>query len=125
MSDGLQQVIEAGWDARDGVNAETRGELREAVEIALADLDSGKRRVAEKGADGWTVNQWLKKAVLLSFRLNDMTTIAGGPGGAQWWDKVPSKFRGWGADPLPAAAFRSPPGAVARGPRPPIYSASP
>ncbi len=114
MSDGLQQVIEAGWDARDGVNAETRGELREAVETALADLDSGKRRVAEKGADGWTVNQWLKKAVLLSFRLNDMTTIAGGPGGAQWWDKVPSKFEGWGADQFRAAGFRSVPGAIAR-----------
>jgi 2,3,4,5-tetrahydropyridine-2-carboxylate N-succinyltransferase len=114
MSDGLQQVIEAGWDARDGVNADTRGALRDAVETALADLDSGARRVAEKGADGWVVNQWLKKAVLLSFRLNDMTTISGGPGGAQWWDKVPSKFDGWGAEQFRAAGFRAVPGAIVR-----------
>jgi 2,3,4,5-tetrahydropyridine-2,6-dicarboxylate N-succinyltransferase len=81
-------------------------ELREAVEAALDLLDSGAARVAEKAADGWVVNQWLKKAVLLSFRLNDMTVIAGGPGGAAWWDKVPSKFAGWGPEEFrrPASA---------------------
>ena len=85
----LQQTIDAAFDNRDEVTLDTKGEIRDAVNEALNLMDSGKARVAEKGADGWTVNQWLKKAVLLSFRLNDMTTIAGGPGGAHWWDKVP------------------------------------
>ena len=95
--DQLQSVIDAAFDARDTVNADTKGEVRDAVNEALNLLDSGALRVAEKGGDGnWNVNQWAKKAVLLSFRLNDMTTIDGGPGGAKWWDKVPSKFEGWG-----------------------------
>ena len=96
MSD-VQGIIEAAWDSRDAVSADTRSAVREAVDHALELLDSGTARVAEPdGAGGWRVNQWLKKAVLLSFRLNDMAEIAGGPGGANWWDKVPSKFAGWG-----------------------------
>jgi 2,3,4,5-tetrahydropyridine-2-carboxylate N-succinyltransferase len=110
----LQQVIEAAWDERDQVSGDTQGPVRQAVDEAIRLLDSGGRRVAEPGADGWTVNQWLKKAVLLSFRLNDMTAIPGGPGGAPWWDKVPSKFVGWGADQFRQAGFRAVPGAIVR-----------
>lgn len=111
----LQSVIDAAFETRDQVSPTTGGEVREAVETALNLLDSGKARVAEKGDNGWTVNQWLKKAVLLSFRLNDMTTIAGGPGGnAPWWDKVPSKFEGWGEAEFRAAGFRAVPNCVVR-----------
>jgi len=111
----LEQVIETAWEARDGVNPETGGEVREAVETALDLLDNGKARVAEKGADGnWVVNQWLKKAVLLSFRLNDMEVIEGGNGGATWWDKVPSKFAGWGENRWREAGFRAVPGSIVR-----------
>ncbi len=89
--------------------------MRDAVDAALDLLDSGKARVAERGADGkWKVNQWLKKAVLLSFRLNDMTPIAGGPGKASWWDKVPSKFDGWGENRFREAGFRAVPGSIVR-----------
>ena len=113
--DQLQSVIDAAFDARDTVNPDTKGEVREAVDEALNLLDSGALRVAEKGDDGnWTVNQWAKKAVLLSFRLNDMTTIDGGPGGAKWWDKVPSKFEGWGDAEFGKAGFRAVPGAIVR-----------
>src|SRR6202007_948796 len=91
------------------------GAVREAVEDALSLLDNGTARVAEKAADGsWRVNQWLKKAVLLSFRLNDMSVIPGGPGRAAWWDKVPSKFEGWGENRFRAAGFRAVPGAIVR-----------
>ncbi len=115
MKEQLQSVIEAAWEARDGVNASTRGEVREAVDAALAGLDNGSFRVAEKGADGWQVNQWLKKAVLLSFRLNDMALIAGGPGQTtHWWDKVPSKFEGWSDADFKAAGFRAVPGSIVR-----------
>nr|WP_047167329.1 2,3,4,5-tetrahydropyridine-2,6-dicarboxylate N-succinyltransferase [Sphingomonas sp. Y57] len=114
MSGDLQTVIEKAWDEREGVTFSTRGEVRDAVETALGLLDSGERRVAEKGADGWTVNQWLKKAVLLSFRLNDMELIPGGPGGANWWDKVPSKFAGWGEAEFRGAGFRAVPGSIVR-----------
>jgi 2,3,4,5-tetrahydropyridine-2-carboxylate N-succinyltransferase len=110
----LQPIIEAAWDKRDGINAQTRGEVRDAVESALNMLDSGQLRVAEKVAGDWTVNQWLKKAVLLSFRLNDMEMIAGAPGGASWWDKVPSKFDGMSSNAFRAAGFRAVPGAVVR-----------
>ena len=111
----LETSITAAFDARDGVSPATRGEVREAVDQALDLLDRGEARVAERGADGtWKVNQWLKKAVLLSFRLNDMTTIPGGPGSAQWWDKVPSKFEGWGENRFRAAGFRAVPGAIVR-----------
>ena len=110
----LQSVIDAGWEARDGVSSATRGELRDAVEAALAGLDDGSLRVAEKIAGEWQAHQWLKKAVLLSFRLNDMAPIAGGPGGAAWWDKVASKFDGWGENRFRAAGFRAVPGAIVR-----------
>ncbi len=111
----LQSVIEAAFDDRDNVNINTQGEIREAVQEALNLLDSGEARVAEPGADGnWTVNQWLKKAVLLSFRLNDMGTISSGPGGATWWDKVPSKFEGWGDNQFRAAGFRAVPNCIVR-----------
>ena len=113
--DQLQSVIDTAFDARDDVNPGTKGEVRDAVEEALSLMDSGALRVAEKGDDGdWVVNQWAKKAVLLSFRLNEMTAIDGGPGGATWWDKVPSKFEGWGADEFGAAGFRAVPNCIVR-----------
>src|SRR5205085_73191 len=102
MTSNLQQTIDAAWESRDGLGTGTKGEVRDAVEEALRLLDNGEVRVAEKGAGGWTVNQWLKKAVLLSFRLNDNELIQG-PGGSTWFDKVPSKFEGWGADHFRAA----------------------
>jgi 2,3,4,5-tetrahydropyridine-2-carboxylate N-succinyltransferase len=113
MSD-LQTTIEQAWEARDKVNLETKGPVRDAVNAALELLDSGKARVAEKRGEDWHVNQWLKKAVLLSFRLNDMSMISGGPGGSSWWDKVPSKFDGWGEKEFRAAGFRSVPNCVVR-----------
>ncbi len=114
MTDALQQTIDQAWEARDAIGADTRGAVREAVEEALRRLDAGEARVAEKGLEGWHVNQWLKKAVLLSFRLNPMESIAGGPGGAMWWDKVPSKFAGWDASDFSEAEFRAVPGAIVR-----------
>ena len=110
----LQSVIEAAFDNRAAIDATTKGEVREAVDTALMLLDRGEARVASKGPDGWTVHQWLKKAVLLSFRLNDMTAISGGPGGATWWDKVPSKFEGWTAAEFGPAGFRAVPNCVVR-----------
>ena len=111
----LETAIEAAWDDRDNINAGTQGAPREAVDAALTAMDSGSLRVAEKGADGtWHVNQWAKKAVLLSFRLNDMAPIEGGPGGATWWDKVPSKFEGWGENQWAAAGFRAVPNCTVR-----------
>jgi 2,3,4,5-tetrahydropyridine-2,6-dicarboxylate N-succinyltransferase len=111
----LQKTIETAFEARAELSFTTKGDVRDAVNSALELLDSGKARVAEKGADGtWQVNQWLKKAVLLSFRLNDNTLIEGGPGGARWWDKVPSKFEGWSENRFREAGFRAVPGAVVR-----------
>ena len=110
----LRTIVESAFERRDTINAETGGEVRDAVEAALDLLDNGKARVAEKRDGGWAVNQWLKKAVLLSFRLNDMAAIAGGPGGATWWDKVPSKFDGWGAERFRQAGFRAVPGSIVR-----------
>ena len=110
----LETAIDAAWEDRANVNAGTRGAVREAVEETLSLLDSGQARVAEKRGDGWHVNQWLKKAVLLSFRLNDMGIIGGGPGQAVWWDKVPSKFEGWGENRFRAAGFRAVPTCVVR-----------
>ena len=111
----LAATIDAAFDARDTITPATTGPVREAVDHALALLDAGKLRVAEKGPVGWTVNQWLKKAVLLSFRLNDMGLIAGGPGAnTSWWDKVPSKFEGWGAGEFRQAGFRAVPNAIVR-----------
>jgi 2,3,4,5-tetrahydropyridine-2,6-dicarboxylate N-succinyltransferase len=114
MTDALRPVIEQAWERRDTLEAATRGEVRDAVEAAIELLDSGEARVAERGASGWAVNQWLKKAVLLSFRLNPMQAIPGGPGGAPWWDKVPSKFSGWNENRFGAAGFRAVPGAIVR-----------
>ncbi len=111
----LQKTIDAAFERRDEIGPATKGAVREAVEQALDLLDRGAARVAEKTASGtWQVNQWLKKAVLLSFRLNDMTVIAGGPGKAVWWDKVASKFDGWGDNSFRAAGFRAVPGCVVR-----------
>ncbi|MCW3797829.1 2,3,4,5-tetrahydropyridine-2,6-dicarboxylate N-succinyltransferase [Sphingomonas sp. BN140010] len=110
----LQQVIEHAWEERDGIGPDTRGDVRGAVDRALALLDSGEARIAEQANDGWQVHQWLKKAVLLSFRLQPMELIGGGPGAAHWWDKVPSKFAGWSEAEFRAAAFRAVPGAIVR-----------
>jgi 2,3,4,5-tetrahydropyridine-2-carboxylate N-succinyltransferase len=111
----LARTIDDAFEQRNGVTPATRGPVREAVETALDLLDRGQARVAERGGNGaWSVNQWLKKAVLLSFRLNDMTVIPGGPGKAVWWDKVPSKFDGWGETQFKAAGFRAVPGSVVR-----------
>ena len=110
----LQSAIEAIWEERQGISAGTTGVVRDSVETALDLLDKGQVRVAEKGPEGWTVNQWLKKAVLLSFRLNDMVAISGAPGGASWWDKVPSKFAGMTPDDFRRAGFRAVPGCIVR-----------
>ena len=113
MTDPLQTIIDQAWEWRDTLDPQDES-VREAVEAAIRALDSGQARVAEKTADGWVVNQWLKKAVLLSFRLNPMTMIHGGPGGASWWDKVPSKFSGWSDQDFAAAGFRAVPGSIVR-----------
>jgi 2,3,4,5-tetrahydropyridine-2,6-dicarboxylate N-succinyltransferase len=110
----LQPIIEAAWDQRETLSPATGGEVREAVATALDLLDTGKARVAEKIGGTWVVHQWLKKAVLLSFRLNDMELISGAPGGAGWWDKVPSKFAGMTAEAFKQAGYRAVPGAVVR-----------
>jgi 2,3,4,5-tetrahydropyridine-2,6-dicarboxylate N-succinyltransferase len=115
----LAATIDAAWEARETITPATTGAWREAVDAALDGLDSGRFRVAEKTGAGWRVHQWLKKAVLLSFRLNDMAEIAGGPvdperGPAKWWDKVPSKFAGWSANRFRAAGLRAVPGAIVR-----------
>jgi 2,3,4,5-tetrahydropyridine-2-carboxylate N-succinyltransferase len=111
----LAQTIDSAFDRRDELGPATKGFVREAVEHALDLLDRGAARVAERASDGtWRVNQWLKKAVLLSFRLNDMSKIPGGPGHAVWWDKVPSKFDHWDESRFRAAGFRAVPGCVVR-----------
>ena len=113
MSD-LAASIEAAWDARETLGVSSKGAERQAVEAALDGLDDGSLRVAEKIDGEWRVHQWLKKAVLLSFRLNDMKIISGAPGGAVWWDKVDSKFLGWDEARFRAAGFRAVPGAIVR-----------
>ena len=110
----LQAAVDAAWDARDSLDAKTKAAARKAVTAALDGLDAGTLRVASKRDSRWHVEEWLKKAVLLSFRLTDMQPIAGGPGGAKWWDKVPSKFAGWSAAKFKKAGFRAVPGAVVR-----------
>jgi 2,3,4,5-tetrahydropyridine-2,6-dicarboxylate N-succinyltransferase len=115
----LATSIDQAWDNRAEINASTKGEARDAVNEALAGLDAGRLRVAEKipgkvGKESWAVHQWLKKAVLLSFRLNDMEIIKGGPGNSVWWDKVPSKFDGWTAEQFTTAGFRAVPNCVVR-----------
>ena len=113
MSD-IENTINAAWERRDEIGFDTKGPVRDAVATALDALDSGRARVAEKHGDEWIVNQWLKKAVLLSFLLNDMAPITGGPGDAPWWDKVPSKFAGWDEARFRAAGFRAVPSAIVR-----------
>jgi 2,3,4,5-tetrahydropyridine-2-carboxylate N-succinyltransferase len=111
----IEATIDAAWEARESISIATTGVVRSAVDAALAGLDAGEFRVAESdGAGGWRVNQWLKKAVLLSFRLNPNTLITGGSGGSQWWDKVASKFDGWGENRFAEAGFRTVPGAIVR-----------
>ena len=110
----LQTIIDAAWDDRANLGLETKGEIRDAVDSALAMLDAGTARVAEPAGDGWQVNQWLKKAVLLSFRLNDNVVMDGGSAGTPAFDKVPSKFAGWGEADFRSAGIRVVPGAVAR-----------
>ena len=110
----LETIIDAAWEDRAQLGFDTQGEVRNAVNDALYALDSGEARVAEKIGGEWVVNQWLKKAVLLSFVLNDMAAIGGGPDAANWWDKVPSKFAGWDAARFRAAGFRAVPGAIVR-----------
>ena len=111
----LQTIVEGAFDKRETIGPATSGEVREAVDAALELLDAGSVRVAERGGDGaWRVNQWLKKAVLLSFRLSDMSLVAGAPGGSAWWDKVPTKFQGWGESRFRAAGFRAVPGSIVR-----------
>ncbi len=115
LSQHIIDRIEEAWENRAEVTTATQGLVREAVEAALDALDSGEERVAQKTANGWVVNQWAKKAVLLSFRLNDNQIMAGGPGkGGVWYDKVPTKFEGWTAETFKAAGFRAVPGAVVR-----------
>ncbi len=114
-TDKLASIINEAFEGRDKIGPKTKGAVRKAVNSALDLLDTGKARVAERTPNGnWHVNQWLKKAVLLSFRLNDMSLISGGPGKAVWWDKIDSKFKGWSAGKFKKAGFRAVPGAVVR-----------
>jgi 2,3,4,5-tetrahydropyridine-2-carboxylate N-succinyltransferase len=115
----LAATIDAAWENREALTSATGGHARDAVEAALDGLDDGRLRVAEKTPTGWRVHQWLKKAVLLSFRLNDMVEIPGGPtdserGSSRWWDKVPSKFAGWSSNRFRDAGFRAVPGSFVR-----------
>ena len=114
MSETVARIIDDAWEQRDTLSPQTKGPVREAMETALDELDSGKARVVEKAGGEWHVHQWLKKAVLLSFRLTEMKAIDGAPGAAHWWDKVDSKFVGWSEAQFRAAGFRAVPGAVVR-----------
>ena len=114
-TEALETAIEAAWDVRDSINSHTGGEIREAIEDTLNALDRGELRVAEKRTDGsWQVNQWAKKAVMLGFRIKDMEMQDGGPQGSGWWDKVDSKFKGWGNNEWSAAGFRAVPNCIVR-----------
>ena len=111
----LETAIEAAWDTRDQITPETNGENRDAIEDTLNALDSGQLRVAERHENGqWHVNQWAKKAVLLGFRIKDMEIQDCGPQGSGWWDKVDSKFKGWGKNQWREAGFRAVPNCVVR-----------
>jgi 2,3,4,5-tetrahydropyridine-2-carboxylate N-succinyltransferase len=114
MNEALQGIIDKAWDDRELINRHTGGTTRIALETAIASLDNGTMRVAEKTENGWHTHQWLKKAVLLSFRMWPMEAVPGGPGGTHWWDKVPSKFAGWDATKFEEAGFRAVPGAIVR-----------
>ncbi len=111
---GIRDIIEQSWDAKDSLSAQTQGDVRDAVQQALALLDNGSVRVASPSEDGWVVHQWLKKAVLLSFILNENQVISGGPGNANWYDKVGNKFAGWGEKEFKEAGFRAVPDAIVR-----------
>jgi 2,3,4,5-tetrahydropyridine-2-carboxylate N-succinyltransferase len=114
-TDTLANVIDAAWEARADLTPDTKGEFKDAVETTLLGLDSGQLRVASKSGNGdWIVHQWLKKAVLLGFRLRANTVMSGGPAGGNWWDKVPSKFENWGDTEFSAAGFRAVPGSGVR-----------
>ncbi|MEM7443670.1 MAG: 2,3,4,5-tetrahydropyridine-2,6-dicarboxylate N-succinyltransferase [Pseudomonadota bacterium] len=110
----LEAAIEQAWADRDTIGPDASADIRHAVDEALSGLDEGRFRVAEKTDGGWQVHEWLKKAILLSFRLNPMEAIAGGIGGSHWWDKVPSKFSGWGDAEFEKAGFRAVPGSIVR-----------
>jgi Tetrahydrodipicolinate N-succinyltransferase N-terminal len=110
----LEAAVESAWEAREGISPATKGEARDAIEATLTALDSGSLRVAEKRGSDWHVNQWAKKAVLLSFRLTDMHEISGSNGGSNWWDKVPSKWQGWTEADWRKAGFRAVPGSIVR-----------
>jgi len=114
MSPDVHQLIDRAWEERDSIGPDSRGEVRHAVNSAIAALDCGELRIADQRDGQWLVHQWLKKAVLLSFRLSPMEAISGAAGGAHWWDKVPSKFAGWGEKEFAAAGFRAVPGAIVR-----------
>jgi 2,3,4,5-tetrahydropyridine-2-carboxylate N-succinyltransferase len=114
MTSDIQKIIDDAWETPESIGPETTGPVRDAVDRALEMLDSGQARVAEKRNDAWHVNQWLKKAVLLSFRLNDMRPMSGGPAGAAWFDKVAPKFRGWDEARFRAAGFRAVPNCTVR-----------
>ncbi|MCP3936508.1 MAG: 2,3,4,5-tetrahydropyridine-2,6-dicarboxylate N-succinyltransferase [Actinomycetia bacterium] len=113
-TDEIESIIDSAWDDRANIGADTIGDVRYAVLSALDLLDSGELRVAHRTGGEWAVNQWAKKAVLLSFKLHDNVAIGGGPGHATWWDKVPSKFDGWDADNFVGAGFRAVPNSVVR-----------
>lgn len=113
-SNSLEDIIDQAWEARSEIDTSTMGEYRDAVNEALNSLDSGQVRIAEKIDGEWRVHQWLKKAVLLSFRLNDMSKISNGPGKSHWWDKVPSKFEGWVDSDFEKAGFRAVPNCIVR-----------
>ena len=111
----LETAIELAWESRDEISSATMGETRDAIEATLEALDSGKLRVAEPQENGhWHVNQWAKKAVLLGFRIQDMEIQEGGPQGGTWWDKVDSKFKGWGPSDFQSAGFRAVPNCIVR-----------
>lgn len=114
LDTSLEATIESAWEGRDAINYDTKGDVRDAVEAALDAMDCGQLRVAEKVNGEWIVNQWAKKAVLLSFRLNDMTMQSGGAQGSHWWDKVPSKFNGWEESDFREAGFRAVPNCTVR-----------
>ncbi|WP_417687991.1 2,3,4,5-tetrahydropyridine-2,6-dicarboxylate N-succinyltransferase [Roseibium sp.] len=110
----LAATVDAAFEDRANIDTHTTGDVRDAVELTLNLLDRGQLRVAEKKDGDWVVNQWAKKAVLLSFRLNAMEVIKGGPGDATWWDKVPSKFDGWRGVDFEEAGFRAVPNCTVR-----------
>lgn len=112
--DEARSAIDLAWDRREDLDRPASDAVRDEVDWVIASLDAGELRVAEKQSGAWVVNQWVKKAVVLSFALNDMTLIEGGPDGATWWDKVPSKFNGWTDQEFRGAGFRAVPGSIVR-----------